>query len=115
METLIIIALVIAFLAWNLMPTKGVKTITTEQLAKILNDKDKVFVDVRTPGEFKGRNIRQFKNMPLGSDFSKLPKDKEIVVICQSGMRSAQACKQMKKLGYNNISNVRGGMSAWRG
>lgn len=115
METLIIIALVIAFLAWRLMPTKGVKTITTEQLTKILNDKDKVFVDVRTPGEFKGRNIRQFKNMPLGSDFSKLPKDKEIVVICQSGMRSAQACKQMKKLGYNNISNVRGGMSAWRG
>ena len=115
METLIIIALVIAFLAWRLMPTKGVKTITTEQLASIINDKDKVFVDVRTPGEFKGRNIRQFKNMPLGSDFSKLPKDKEIVVICQSGMRSAQACKQMKKLGYNNISNVRGGMSAWRG
>ncbi len=115
METLIIIALVIAFLAWRLMPTKGVKTITTEQLAKILNDKDKVFVDVRTPGEFKGRNIRQFKNFPLGSDFSKLPKDKEIVVICQSGMRSAQVCKQMKKLGYNHISNVRGGMSAWRG
>ena len=115
METLIIIALVIAFLAWRLMPTKGVKTITTEQLASIINDKDKVFVDVRTPGEFKGRNIRQFKNMPLGSDFSKLPKDKEIVVICQSGMRSAQACKQMKKLGYSNISNVRGGMSAWRG
>lgn len=115
MESVVIIAIVVAFLAWRLMPTKGVKTITTEQLAKIINDKDKVFVDVRTPGEYKGRNIRQFKNMPLGSDFSKLPKDKEIVVICQSGMRSAQACKQMKKLGFNNITNVRGGMSAWRG
>ena len=67
-----------------------------------MNDKDKVFVDVRTPGEYKARNIRQFKNIPLGSDFSKLPKDKEIVVICQSGMRSSQACKQLKKLGYEN-------------
>lgn len=115
METAIIIAVVVAFFAWRMMPTKGINTITTAELTKVIHDKDKVFVDVRTPGEYKGRNIRQFKNLPLGSDFSKLPKDKEIVVICQSGMRSAQACKQMKKLGYSNITNVRGGMSAWRG
>ena len=95
-----------------MMPTKGVQTISTAQLKTIINDKDKVFVDVRTPGEYKARNIRQFKNIPLGSDFSKLPKDKEIVVICQSGMRSKQACKQLKKLGYTKVTNVRGGMSA---
>lgn len=96
------------------MPTKGVKSISTAELKTILNDKNKLFIDVRTPGEFKANNIRQFKNIPLGSDFSKLPKDKEIVVICQSGMRSSQACKQLKKLGYENVTNVRGGMSAWR-
>ena len=115
MGTLVLIVLVVAFIAWRMMPTKGTKAISTEQLKSIINDKDKIFVDVRTPGEYKGRNIRQFKNIPLGSDFSKLPKDKEIVVICQSGMRSSQACKQLKKLGYEKITNVRGGMSAWRG
>ena len=40
------------------------------------------------------------------------PTNKEIVVICQSGMRSKAACKQMKKLGLN-VTNVRGGMSAY--
>ena len=115
MGTLVLIVLVVAFIAWRMMPTKGTKVISTEQLKSVINDKDKVFVDVRTPGEYKGRNIRQFKNIPLGSDFSKLPKDKEIVVICQSGMRSSQACKQLKKLGYEKVTNVRGGMSAWRG
>lgn len=114
MEWIVFIAVVVLFLAWRMMPTKGVKTISTTELKNILNDKDKVFVDVRTPGEYKARNIRQFKNIPLGSDYSKLPKDKEIVVICQSGMRSSQACKQLKKLGYDRITNVRGGMSAWR-
>ncbi|RUL48614.1 rhodanese-like domain-containing protein [Lysinibacillus antri] len=114
MEIWIMIAVAIVFILWRMRPVKGTKTITTETLKGILNDKDKVFVDVRTPGEYKSRNIHQFKNMPLGSDLSKLPKDKEIVVICQSGMRSAQACKQLKKLGYENITNVRGGMSAWR-
>ncbi|MFG3613596.1 rhodanese-like domain-containing protein [Rummeliibacillus stabekisii] len=115
MSIWIIIAIVILFFLWRLRPVKGIKTITTVTLNRIIDDKDKVFVDVRTPGEYKTRHIRQFKNIPLGSDFSKLPKDKEIVVICQSGMRSAQACKQLKKLGYENITNVRGGMSAWRG
>jgi len=110
-----VIAIAILFIFWRMRPAKGTKTITTDALKGILNDKDKVFVDVRTPGEYKARNILQFKNIPLGSYFSKLPKDKEIVVICQSGMRSAQACKQLKKLGYENVTNVRGGMSAWRG
>jgi len=113
METALLIAVLVAFLAWRMMPTKGVNTISTAQLKTIINNKDKVFVDVRTPGEYKARGVKQFKNIPLGSDFSKLPKDKEIVVICQSGMRSKQACKQLKKLGYTKVTNVRGGMSAY--
>lgn len=109
----ILIAVVVVFFVWRIMPTKGVNSMTTEELKTIINDKDKVFVDVRTQGEYKARNIRQFKNIPLGSDFSKLPKDKEILVICQSGMRSSQACKQLKKLGYTKVTNIRGGMSAY--
>jgi len=113
MKIAILIAIVVAFFVWRIMPTKGVNSISTAELKTIINDNDKVFVDVRTPGEYKARNIRQFKNIPLGSDFSKLPKDKEILVICQSGMRSNQACKQLKKLGYPKVTNIRGGMSAY--
>ncbi|NRK74194.1 rhodanese-like domain-containing protein, partial [Salmonella enterica subsp. enterica serovar Typhi] len=43
-----------------------------------------------------------------------LSKDKEVVVICQSGMRSQNATKILKKLGFTNVTNVKGGMSAWR-
>ncbi len=107
------IAIVIGFLVWRMKPAKGVQSISTAQLKNVLNDKDKVFIDVRTPAEYKGRNIPQFKNIPLGSSFDKIPKDKEVVVICQSGMRSSQACKQLKKLGYERVTNVRGGMSAY--
>ncbi|KGR90666.1 rhodanese [Ureibacillus massiliensis 4400831 = CIP 108448 = CCUG 49529] len=115
METWIIIIVAVLFIVWRMKPIKGIKTISTDTLKGMLNDKDKVFIDVRTPGEHKAKNIHQFKNLPLGSDLSKLPKDKEIVVICQSGVRSSQACKQLKKLGYESVTNVRGGMSAWKG
>lgn len=112
MEWIFIVAIV-AFFVWKMMPSKGVKSISTAELKNVLNDQDKVFIDVRTPGEYKARSIKQFKNIPLGSSFDKLPKDKEIVVICQSGMRSSNACKQLKKIGYERVTNVGGGMSAW--
>lgn len=113
METILLIAVIVTFFAWRMKPVKGVKTISMAQLKAMINDKDKVFVDVRTAAEYKARNVKQFKNIPLGSDLTKLPKDKEIVVICQSGMRSKQACNQLKKLGYKQVTNVRGGMSAY--
>lgn len=113
MITWVLIAILVVFFVWRLKPTKGVQTISTVQLKTMLTDQDKFFMDVRTKAEYKGRNIPQFKNIPLGSNFEQLPKDKEIVVICQSGMRSFQACKQLKKQGFEKVTNVRGGMGAY--
>lgn len=117
MSIIIILVAIIVFLLWRVKPAKGVKSITTSELKTALKDKaftkTAVCIDVRTPSEFAARNVKPFKNLPLGSDFSTLPKEKEIIVICQSGMRSATACKQLKKLGYTKITNVRGGMSAY--
>jgi rhodanese-related sulfurtransferase len=101
----------------RLVPTKGVRNISTAELKNELQDKNRQFVDVRTPGEFKGRNIRGFKNIPLNQLAQKaekeLSKEKEVIVICQSGMRSKQASKMLKKLGFKMVTNVKGGMSAW--
>ncbi len=115
MEWIMTAAVLAVFYILRMRGTKGVNAMTTAELKGRLNDRNAFFLDVRTQGEYKGRNIRGFKNIPLGSDFSKLPRDKEIIVICHSGMRSQTACKQLKKLGYANVTNVRGGMNSWRG
>ena len=110
------IALLIFLIVNRFIPTKGVRNISTTELKNELNDKNKQFVDVRTPGEFKGNHIKGFKNVPLhqlAQKATELSKDKEVVVICQSGMRSQKASKQLKKLGFTKVTNVRGGMSAW--
>lgn len=115
MEYVLLVAIVL-FFVWRMMPAKGVKSISTEELKDQLNRKDVQLIDVRTPGEYKARNIRQFKNMPLNtlpSSLDKLNKSQEVIVICQSGMRSSNACKILKKNGFTNVTNVRGGMSAW--
>ncbi|MCG3086516.1 rhodanese-like domain-containing protein [Sporosarcina cyprini] len=113
----ILFFIVVAFLVWRMMPAKGVRSISTEELKGMLQDKTKQFVDVRTPGEYKARHIKEFKNIPLQGLHAKmdqLDKTKEVVVICQSGMRSSKAAALLKKAGFANVVNVRGGMSAWR-
>ncbi|MFB9758857.1 rhodanese-like domain-containing protein [Ectobacillus funiculus] len=112
----IVISLVILFLMRRLLPTKGVRQISVAELKKELQDKNKQFVDVRTPGEYKGNHIRNFKNIPLHELAQKalgLSKEKEVVVICQSGMRSNKASKMLKKLGFQKVTNVKGGMNIW--
>ncbi|SIT75858.1 rhodanese-like domain-containing protein [Edaphobacillus lindanitolerans] len=114
----IIIAAIVLFFAWRLMPAKGIRTVDADGLKEMLGDKDKQFIDVRTPAEYKGRHIKEFKNIPLNTLQAKqasLDKSKEAVVICQSGMRSAQAARLLKKAGFDRVTNVRGGMGAWNG
>ncbi|TVP80792.1 MAG: rhodanese-like domain-containing protein [Alkalicoccus sp.] len=120
MDFLINIAFAAAavFLFWKMfMPAKGVKSISTEELKSRLGEKDVQYVDVRTPAEYKGNHIRDFKNIPLhqlGSKSDKLDKSRETMLICQSGMRSSRAAKTLKKQGFTNVVNVKGGMSSWK-
>jgi len=112
----ILLALIAFFFVQRLVPTKGVRQITTAELKKELHDKNKQYIDVRTPGEFKTKNIREFKNIPLhqlANKADQLSKEKEVIVICQSGMRSNKASKLLKKKGFKQVTNVKGGMSAW--
>lgn len=114
----VLIVLLVIVILQRVLPAKGIRHIAAKALKEELNDSNKQFIDVRTPREFKGNNIKGFKNIPLQQLNAKaskvLSKEKEVVVICQSGMRSQTASKTLKKLGFLNVTNVKGGMSAWR-
>ncbi|MGE7601648.1 rhodanese-like domain-containing protein [Peribacillus sp. NPDC097675] len=110
------IAIIVWFLYHRFIPAKGIKQISTMELRAHLNNKSKQYIDVRTPNEFRGNHIKGFKNIPLfelQDRANELSKEKEVFVICQSGMRSSKASKTLQKLGFKEITNVKGGMSAW--
>ncbi|MDG5472230.1 rhodanese-like domain-containing protein [Jeotgalibacillus sp. ET6] len=122
METafLIVAVLVIGFMFVNKMGlfAKGIKQSSTEELEKDLNQKDKQYVDVRTPAEFKRGAVPGFRNIPLNElpkRLNELKKDQEVVVMCQSGMRSMKGSTTLKKNGFSSVTNIKGGMSAWNG
>ncbi|WP_064093284.1 rhodanese-like domain-containing protein [Rossellomorea aquimaris] len=113
---LIILAVFILLYVMKMKPGKNSNQISTTELRKLLGDPNIQFIDVRTQGEFKQNHIKGFKNIPLqtisrGSE--KLSKEKDVIVICQSGMRSAQASKILTKSGFSSVINVKGGMNSW--
>ena len=113
---IVFITLIAWFIVSRFLPVKGVKNISGKELKDEIKKKNKQLIDVRTPGEFRGNHIQGFRNMPLNELVQKansLDKNKEVIVICQSGMRSKQATKLLKKLGFKHIVNVSGGMNAW--
>ena len=70
-----------------------------------------IIIDVRTPGEFKGRRIKEAINIPvnrLSLDAPKKIKDKSkpVIVYCHSGARSGAAKKILLKAGFTNVINA---------
>jgi len=90
--------------------------ITVSQLKEKLDRKENCIVlDVRTPEELAESKIEGVIHMPVETvpdNKEKLPKDKEILVICGHGSRSRLATNFLRKNGFN-AKNVEGGMAAW--
>jgi adenylyltransferase/sulfurtransferase len=79
---------------------------------------DFLLIDVREASEFEIRRIPGSVLIPLGnfidgSALKSLPKDKEIIVHCHSGGRSATALSILKNAGFRDVTHVEGGILAW--
>ena len=77
-----------------------------------------LLLDVRTPEEYSGDgHVAGSVLIPLQElegRLGELPTDKPIACICRSGNRSAQACALLAQRGFTNLTNVEGGMIAWK-
>ncbi|MBP2622771.1 rhodanese-like domain-containing protein [Streptococcus oricebi] len=93
----------------------GSKNLAISELPALLKRKNSLLLDVRERQEFLNGHIPQAINQPLSQldDFHG-DKDKDYLVICQSGMRSQRASRFLRDKGYR-VTNVSGGMNAWTG
>ncbi|MEI3604411.1 rhodanese-like domain-containing protein [Pseudogracilibacillus sp. SE30717A] len=100
----------------KILPGRGINQITANDLRKQLKDESIQFIDVRPPAKYDQFHIYGFKNIPLREirkQAKTLSKDKQTIVICQTGAKGNEACKRLKRRGFTNLSNVRGGLSTW--
>ncbi len=73
-------------------------------------------LDVREPVERDIARLANTKEIPLGElheRLNELPKDREIVVYCLTGNRSAQAARLLSEAGFAKVRSLQGGIRAW--
>ena len=120
MKYILMLAIVIGGLFMFMQNGNANQTMTYQELQNKLNAKENfVLLDVRTQEEFDAGHIPTAILLPYDEINLKaatvLPdKEKEIVVYCRSGRRSAIAKKVLVELGYKDVKDF-GGISRWHG
>ena len=102
-----------------------IKTISSEDALKLSNEGKCNLIDIREKGELDKtgrvensnhipRGMLEFWLDPQGPYFKsgKLDINKEMVLFCAGGLRSALAVKALKEMGFNNVSHIDGGFAA---
>ena len=102
-----------------------VKTISTKEAYQLSVNNKSNLIDIREKGELDKmgrvensnhipRGMLEFWLDPNGPYFKegKLNMNKEIVLFCAGGLRSALAAKSLKEMGFENVSHIDGGFAA---
>jgi adenylyltransferase/sulfurtransferase len=94
-------------------------TITAQELKELLDsDKPTYLVDVREPAEWEivripGATLIPKDEILRGDALAGLPQDKQIIMYCKSGVRSAETLAAVKSAGFSDAVHVQGGVTAW--
>jgi hydroxyacylglutathione hydrolase len=86
--------------------------------AMLARDQNAVIIDVREPEEYLMGHVPGAINLPqaeIASRLEELPRDRPLMIVCQSGMRSLRSAQFLKQAGFGQVANVAGGTSAWCG
>ena len=92
------------------------ETDVNELKRKIDAKEDFFLLDVREPNEYQIGKIPGSTLIPLGEvpqRVNEIPRDKEIIVHCKMGGRSAKAAAFLRQQGYKNVKNLKGGILDW--
>ncbi len=96
-----------------------VKKISVDDYADMRDDEEEhLLLDVREDHELKICELSPCTNIPLGQINQRLQdiedwKDKPIIVICKTGLRSQKAAETLMKHGFSDVANLEGGIIAY--
>lgn len=90
--------------------------ISVDQAAQ-KRDQGAFILDVREPSEWTQFHIPGATLIPLGelpNRLSEIPKDREVVVVCRTGRRSAQGRDILLNAGFSQVTSMAGGVTQWQ-
>ncbi|MDD2686358.1 MAG: rhodanese-like domain-containing protein [Gallionella sp.] len=108
-------------LIWSFIGNRvrGIRDADAVAALQLINHKNALVLDVREDSEYKSGHLLNAKLIPLGKLKERVGelekyKAQPIVVVCRSGQRSGMACGILGKLGFSEVYNLSGGVTAWQ-
>jgi len=112
---------VLGLLVWNFLSEQisGIASLAPQESILLINHEDAIVIDVREDNEYAQGHILNSIHIPLSTLSGKLARlekyrSKPIIASCMSGNRSGRACSILKKNGFENLHNLKGGIVAWQ-
>ncbi len=98
---------------------RGFTEIGPAEAVQLINHETATMLDVREDKEYQDGHILDAIHIPLSKLAGRLGeleelKSKPLVISCRSGHRSATACSQLRKNGFETVYNLKGGVMAWQ-
>lgn len=114
---IVLIALVSGgLLLWpTLSKRRGANSASATEAVQLANRQQGVFIDIRSPEQFKTGTIAQARNVPfaeLEAKLETLPKNKPLIVVCDQGRQAVSAATTLRKHGLEAVS-LEGGLRGW--
>jgi rhodanese-related sulfurtransferase len=75
-----------------------------------------LLIDVREPNELAICRIAVSKHIPIReipARTAEIPKEQQVLILCHHGGRSARVTQFLRANGWDNVTNVAGGINAW--
>ncbi|MCA1648407.1 MAG: MBL fold metallo-hydrolase [Chloroflexi bacterium] len=95
----------------------NVADLTPAEAPAWLQARGALVVDVREPAEYAAGHVPGAVSIPqadLALHLDEIPRDRDVLVVCEGGTRSVRAAKFLRQTGLSRVTNLLGGTSAWR-
>lgn len=109
----------VSVLAQKATDTPVIENVDAKKFNELLEKKDGILIDLRTPGEIekgfiKGSVMIDYTDKSYEKEFAKLNKDKPTYVYCAGGGRSGDASTYLKEHGFKKVINLEKGFNDWK-
>jgi rhodanese-related sulfurtransferase len=112
---------ILGLLVWNFLSEQisGIPSLVPQEAILLINHENALVLDVREANEYNQGHILNSIHIPLSALSGKLGRlekyrTKPIIASCMSGNRSGRAVSILKKNGFENLYNLKGGIVAWQ-
>lgn len=92
------------------------RALPADEVVQKMNQDNAILIDIRSADQFKAAHIAQAQNIgmiDLENKTANIDKDKAIVVVCEHGRNASKAITILRKLGFNQIFSLEGGLQGW--